>query len=61
MTKKLFICNWIKKRRKPRANNVTLELFRVREIGKNLIKITLHVPLRQSTEEKKRGKELRVL
>jgi hypothetical protein len=22
----VFICNWIKKRRKPRANNVTLKL-----------------------------------
>ncbi len=56
-----FICNWIKKRRKPRANNVTLKLWRVRVIGKNLMKITLHEPLRQSAEEKKRGKELRVL
>jgi hypothetical protein len=30
-------------------------------ISKNLIKITLHAPLRQSAEEEKRGKELRVL
>ena len=29
----VFICNWIKKRREPRANNVTLKLGRVREAG----------------------------
>ena len=34
----VFICNWIKKRRKPRANNVTLKLWRVREVDKPLIK-----------------------
>jgi hypothetical protein len=32
----VFICNWIKKRRKPRANKVTLKLWRVREADKPL-------------------------
>ena len=32
----VFICNWIKKRRQPRANNVTLKLWRVREGDKPL-------------------------
>jgi hypothetical protein len=32
-----------------------------REVGKTLKRRTLHVPLRQNTEEKRQGKELRVL
>ncbi len=32
----VFICNWIKKRRRPRANNVTPKLWRVREADKPL-------------------------
>jgi len=31
----VFICNWIKKRREPRANNVTLKLGRIREADKD--------------------------
>jgi hypothetical protein len=34
----LFICNWIKKRREPRGNNVTLKLRRVRKADKPLKK-----------------------
>jgi hypothetical protein len=34
----VFICNWIKKRREPRANNVTLKLRRVRVGDKPLKK-----------------------
>jgi hypothetical protein len=29
-----FICNWIKKRREPRANNVTVKLWRARKTDK---------------------------
>jgi hypothetical protein len=32
----VFICNWIKKGREPRANNVTLKLWRVRKADKPL-------------------------
>ena len=38
LTMCVFICNWIKKRREPRANNVTLKLLRVREDDKPLKK-----------------------
>ena len=34
----VFICNWIKKRREPRENNVTLQLCRVREADEPLQK-----------------------
>jgi hypothetical protein len=30
----VFICNWIKKRRRPRANNVTLKLEEEEKLGR---------------------------
>ncbi len=42
-----FISNWNKKRRKPRGKNVTLKLWRVKEVDKTLKKVTPHVPLKQ--------------
>ena len=57
-----FIGNRIKKRRKPRVKSVTLKLYVESEKADiAYMKNTPHVPLRQITEEKIRGKELRVV
>jgi hypothetical protein len=59
-----FIFSRIKKRRKPKVKLVTLQLC---EVKKSLMediasmKKSPHVPLRQIAEERRRGKELRVV
>ena len=55
----VFICNWIKKRRESRANNVTLKLWRVREVDKPLKKEPFMCRLGRTpvTEDKGRSQE----
>jgi hypothetical protein len=56
-----FIFNRIKKRRKSKVKIVTLQLFEVKKSDISHMKNSPHVPLRLITEEKRRGKDLRVV
>jgi hypothetical protein len=59
-----FIFSRIKKRRNPKVKIIKMSHYNYVESGKSDIpsmKNSQHVPLRQITEEKRRGKELRVV